>query len=86
MAAPTTSTQVSERHADAISPLQGDAWAAWNASYHAPVSDAYRVMSHALYQQDVHERIESLFARSDAQNAELDALLKRRPTRSRAAA
>jgi hypothetical protein len=70
MATPTT------RPTDlAISRLQGDAWAAWNASYHAEERDLYRDVSRALYNQDVQERIRTLFARSDAQNTLLDALL-----------
>jgi hypothetical protein len=55
-----------------ISRLQGEAWAAWNASYSAPVRDAYRSVGRALYQQDIHERISHLFARSDEQNRYLD--------------
>jgi hypothetical protein len=58
-----------------ISRLQGDAWAAWNASFYAEEKDAYRTVGRALYAQDIHERITTLFARSDAQNAFLDALL-----------
>lgn len=61
--------------ADSISRLQADAWAAWNASYHAPDGDAYRVVSRSLYEQDVQERIIALFNRSDEQNALLDTLL-----------
>ena len=57
------------------SPLQVDAWAAWNASYHEPTADAYRALARALYQQDVQERIRAQFARLDEQNARLDALL-----------
>jgi hypothetical protein len=57
------------------SPLQGDAWAAWNASYHEPNADAYRALARALYRQDVQERIMAQFARLDEQNARLDALL-----------
>jgi len=58
-----------------VSELQGDAWAAWNASYHEPDSDALRAIAEALYRQDVHERIQALFARLDEQNAQVDALL-----------
>lgn len=58
-----------------ISRLQGDAWAAWNASFHAEEKDVYRTLGRDLYAQDVHERIETLFARSDAQNAFLDMIL-----------
>ena len=68
---------LSGRQAPSISRLQGDAWAAWNASYHAPVRDAYRAVSQALYQQDVHDRIAALFSRSDEQNTLLDALLRK---------
>jgi hypothetical protein len=75
MAATISQTPV-EVERVAVSALQGDAWAAWNASYHAPVRDAYRAVGHALYQQDVHERITALFARLDEQNKQLDLLLK----------
>ena len=61
----------------AISQLQGDAWAAWNASYHAQEPDTFRRVSRSLYRQDVHERITSLFARSEEQNRQLDELLNR---------
>lgn len=74
-------SSTSELRAAPITRLQGDAWAAWNASYHAPEQDAYRVVSMALYRQDVHERVQALFARSDAQNALLDRVLAER-TRS----
>jgi len=67
--------QMTDTTADSISRLQADAWAAWNASYHAPDGDAYRVVSRSLYEQDVHERITALFHRSDEQNAHLDAML-----------
>lgn len=60
----------------AISPLQGEAWAAWNASYTAAVRDAYRSVGQALYRQDVSERIAQLFARSDEQNRYLDLMLQ----------
>lgn len=67
----------------AISPLQSDAWAAWNASYSAPVRDAYRSVGQALYRQGVSERIARLFAPSDEQNRYLDLMLnakeKKRP-------
>ena len=59
----------------AISQLQGDAWAAWNASYSAPARDAYRSVGQALYRQDISERITHLFARSDEQNREIDLML-----------
>ena len=58
-----------------ISPLQGDAWAAWNASYTESQRDVYRTLGLALYHADVHERIERLFARSDEQNRHLDMVL-----------
>lgn len=58
-----------------ITPLQGDAWAAWNQSYHAEDRDLYRHVSRDLYSQDVHERVSALLSRSDEQNALLDALL-----------
>lgn len=57
------------------SPLQGEAWVAWNASYHEPLGEAYRVLASALYQQDLHERITAQLDRLDEQNARLDALL-----------
>jgi hypothetical protein len=61
-----------------ISHLQSDAWAAWNASYHDPLPDAYRTVSLALYRQAMGERIQALFARLDEQNSELDVLLRSR--------
>jgi hypothetical protein len=61
--------------APSISRLHADAWSAWNTSYHAPMPDAYRIVSLALYQQALHEAIETLFTRLDMQNAQLDALL-----------
>jgi squalene cyclase len=70
-----------EQQADSISRLQGDAWAAWNASYGAPDADLYRTVGSDLYRQDVRERITVLFARSDEQNALIDAALSRQ-TRS----
>ncbi len=76
MEAPTKSRQVADTLS--ISQLQGDAWAAWNASYHAEDRSVYREVSRALYSQDVHERVSALFARSDEQNAQLDALLEER--------
>ena len=71
MAAPTTDS----RAVFSISRLQGDAWAAWNASFYAEEKDIYQSVGRELYAQDVHERIETLFARSDAQNAFLDMML-----------
>lgn len=59
----------------AVTALQGDAWAAWNASYTAPEREVYQTVGMALYRQDVHERIERLFSRSDEQNSRLDAML-----------
>ena len=56
--------------------LYSDAWAAWNASYHARHPDLYRAAALALYQQAVAERIQALFARSDEQNARLDAMAR----------
>ena len=68
-------TQPYDTRSDSISPLQGGAWAAWNASYHEPLRDVHRSVARALYEQDMHERIVALFARLDAQNARLDELL-----------
>lgn len=61
-------------HRDTVTELQGEAWAAWNASYTAPEREAYRTVSMALYRQDVSERIAHLFSRSDEQNRTLDRL------------
>jgi hypothetical protein len=63
-----------------ILPLHGEAWAAWNASYDRSgpydiIAEAHRVVGQTLYLQAVHERIQELFARSDAQNDYLDAML-----------
>jgi len=68
-------------HMLSVSELQGDAWAAWNASYHEPQPDVLRALAEALYRQDVRERIEALFARLDEQNRRVDALLNESPTR-----
>jgi len=56
--------------------LQGEAWAAWNASYHTSTPDIYRAAGLALYQQAIGERIQSLFARLDEQNAQLDEMAR----------
>ena len=55
--------------------LQGDAWAAWNASYHESQPEAYRALGHALYRQAWHERISARLAQLDEQNELLDKLL-----------
>ena len=73
MATPTRTSYLTDTLS--ISRLQGDAWAAWNASYHAEDRDTYRDVSRELYNQDGRERITALFARSEVQNALLDALL-----------
>ncbi|MBV9282765.1 MAG: hypothetical protein JOZ41_22030 [Chloroflexi bacterium] len=70
----TASNQITERPASAMA-LQGDAWAAWNASYHADDKVAYRILSRFLYEEATRARIDALFARSDEQNARLDARL-----------
>jgi hypothetical protein len=62
----------------AVTALQGEAWAAWNASYTAPEREVYQTVSMALYRQNVHERIEQLFSRSDEQNSRLDTMLQGR--------
>ena len=74
-----TAVQCAAYHAASIARLQADAWAVWNASYDAPVPEAYRTVGLALYQQAVDQRIQTLFARSDEQNAQLDALLRSHP-------
>jgi hypothetical protein len=56
------------------SSLQAEAWAAWNASHGEPLGDAYRTLGAVLYRLDLQERIGALLARSDEQNARLDAL------------
>lgn len=68
-------TNLSEGGALSVSMLQEMAWAACNASYHESNPDAYRTLGRRLYQEDVRERIEVLFARSDEQNARLEAYL-----------
>lgn len=57
-----------------ISALQGEAWEAWNASYHEENRHAYQALGAALYRQAVHERITVQLARLDEQNAFLDRL------------
>lgn len=58
--------------------LQGEAWEAWNASYHEENRHAYQALGDALYRQAVHERITVQLARLDAQNALLDGLAGQR--------
>lgn len=58
-----------------ISDLQGEAWEAWNASYHEDDGGSYRALGEALYRQAVHERISGDLARLDEQNAWLDRIL-----------
>lgn len=82
MATSLPSSPTAELRPAPLSPLQGEAWAVWNASYHVPDQELYRHVSLALYQQDVHERIEALFARSDEQNRRLDALRAKQEARS----
>jgi len=72
---PTTSASTTRRAP--ISPLQGAAWAAWNASFGSETPETHRMVGRALYLQDMHERIAHLFARSDEQNRQLDALFGR---------
>jgi hypothetical protein len=67
-------TPVDSLEISTVSPLQGAAWAAWNASYYAETPEPYQIVSRLLYQQDIHERITHLFARLDAQNAHLDTI------------
>jgi hypothetical protein len=73
----THATTRIESNTLAVTALQGEAWAAWNASYTAPEREVYQTVSMALYRQDVHERIERLFSRSDEQNSRLDTMLQR---------
>ena len=75
MNGPQTPSHV-ESNTPAVTALQGDAWAAWNASYTAPEREAYQTVGMALYRQDIHERIEHLLERSDEQNHRLDTLLQ----------
>jgi hypothetical protein len=65
----------STNKAGACSPqsLQQMAWMVANAAYHVPSGDPYQAASRALYQQALREPILELFARSDRQNAHLDA-------------
>jgi hypothetical protein len=67
-------TAVPSLEVSTVSPLQGAAWAAWNASYYAETPEPYQVVSRLLYQQDIHERITRLFTKLDEQNAHLDAI------------
>lgn len=64
-----------------LSATQGDAWAAWNASYHEANGDVFRALGTALYMQDWRERIAAQLAKLDEQNALLDALLSARADR-----
>lgn len=74
----TQATTRVESNTLAVTELQGEAWAVWNASYTAPEREVYRTVSMALYRQDVRERIERLFDRSDEQNHRIDAWLQGR--------
>ncbi|MGH2447092.1 MAG: hypothetical protein ACRDFS_00585 [Chloroflexota bacterium] len=58
-----------------VSRLQGEAWEAWNASYHEPDADAFRALSEALYWLDIRDRIDHLFATLDQQNQQVEAVL-----------
>lgn len=64
-----------EERAGSISPLQGEAWALANESYHVPDGEPYLAAGRTLYQQDLHDRLTGLLARLDEQNERLDALL-----------
>ena len=66
---------LTNRFSGEVSPLQGDAWAAWNASYHEPNGEVYRALGTALYVQDWRDRVTAQLALLDEQNAQLDALL-----------
>jgi hypothetical protein len=65
-----------------ISALQCEAWALCNAGYHEVDGRAYRALALALYEQDMHERIQALLARGDLQNRELEAALQQRGQRA----
>jgi hypothetical protein len=58
-----------------VTEMMGQAWAAWNASYHEVNVDDYRTLALSLYQQDLHDRIARQFAYLDEQNARLDEII-----------
>jgi hypothetical protein len=55
--------------------LQAEAWELCNASYYVDDGEIYRAAGVALYDRAIRHQVETLFARSDEQNARLDALL-----------
>jgi hypothetical protein len=55
--------------------LHAEAWELCNASFYVEDGEIYRVAGVALYESAIHHQIQNLFARSDGQNAQLDALL-----------
>jgi hypothetical protein len=68
-----------------ISPMQAEAWALWNESYHVLDGEAYRSWARELYQRDLHQQVRNLFTELDEQNERLDALLNNRRSGSREA-
>jgi hypothetical protein len=65
-----------ENLASSTARLQSAAWTACNASYHEPDPDLYRAAGRMLYRRATQEQIKALFARSDQQNARLDAMTR----------
>jgi len=74
MTSQTTDRQTHETGSDCLSPLLQLAWSVANAAYHVPAGEQYRATSRALHREAMHEHILELFARSDEQNAYLDAV------------
>lgn len=59
-----------------VSSVQLMAWSMANWGYQVPDGSIYRAEAVRLYQEDLHERIEALFADLDAQNARICAGLR----------
>jgi hypothetical protein len=70
----TIEIRTSSAGAGATVPLVELAWTVANEAYHVPGGELYRTASRVLYPLALHERIREQFARSDRQNAYLDAV------------
>jgi hypothetical protein len=75
MGATTADYDRTDEQFDTVLPLQAQAWKAANTAYHVPDGEAYRAAGINLYQEAMHERVQELLARLDAQNAYLDAVM-----------
>jgi hypothetical protein len=64
-----------DQPSESIAMLRDAAWALCNAGYDAPDPHLYRSAGQVLYRKAFQEGVMTLFARLDAQNRRLDALL-----------